>query len=53
MKQISVSECNQGVQGVLPGTCRGEFTKINEKEVVGKIQLRPELMAPKDIYMQV
>ncbi|MEC8342545.1 MAG: PaaI family thioesterase, partial [SAR324 cluster bacterium] len=23
-----------------------EFTKINEKEVVGKIQLRPELMAP-------
>ena len=44
MKQISVSECNQAVQGFFPELVGVEFTKINEKEVVGKIQLRPELL---------
>ena len=46
MKKISVSVCNQGVQGFFPELVGGKFTEINEKEVVGKIQLRPELMAP-------
>ena len=37
MKQISVSECNHGVQGFFPELAGVEFTKINEKEVVEKL----------------
>ena len=46
MKTLSLEECNVGIKGFFPDLAGIEFTKVTKEEVIGKIKLRPELMAP-------
>ena len=46
MKSLPVEKCNAGIKGFFPELAGIEFTKVTKEEVIGKIKLRPELMAP-------
>ena len=46
MKTLSLEECNAGIKWFFPELAGIDFTKVTKEEVIGKIKLRPELMAP-------
>ena len=46
MEILSEEDCNLGIKGFFPELAGVEFTQVSKKEVIGKILLKPEFMAP-------